>query len=138
MPLKSVGECPWCGAEIDLRTQAGVCACPVCSCTFKRNSGKWKIGIPVAILVAVLVWIFVPFHGHLAACLGASAVLIFTAKTTYHKILSGGRTDLTTGEANRHRGKSKESKWFIIAVALLLAAVLVLLLLAFGQTAKHG
>lgn len=135
MPLQSFGDCPWCGAKIDLRKKDRVCTCPVCSCTFTRNSAKWKTGIPVAVLVAVLLWIFVPFHGRLAAFVAAIAVLIFTAQTSYHKIIEGGRTDLTTGEAKRHKAKWKESKWFIIAVAVLVMAVLVLLLLGF--IAKH-
>ncbi len=127
MPMQSFGGCPWCGAKIDLRKERGVCACPVCSCKFTRNSAKWKVGIPVAVLVAVLLWIFLPFHGRLAACVAAIAVLIVTAKTSHHTILARGRTDLTTGEAKKHKAKWKESKWFIVAVALLVVAVLILL-----------
>lgn len=135
MPFQSFGDCPWCGAKIDLRKEGRVYACPVCSCTFTRNSVKWKVGIPVAFLVAVLLWIFVPVHGRLAACLAAIAVLILTAKTSDHTIISRGRTDLTIGEAKKHKAKPKESKWFIVAVTLLLVTVLVLLV--FGLIAKH-
>ena len=137
MAMQTFGECPWCGAKIDLRTEGRVCACPVCACTFTRNSAKWKVGVPVAVLAAVLLWIFVPLYGRLAACLGAIGVLILTAKTSYHTIVSRGRTDLTTGEAKKHKAKWKESKWFIVAVALLLVAVLVLIGLVFSLRVKH-
>ena len=135
MPMQSFGDCPWCGAKIDLRKEGRSYACPVCSCTFTRNSAKWKVGIPVAALVAALLWMLLPFHGRLAACLGAIAVLILTANTSHHKIVSRGRTDLTTGEAKKHKAKWKESKWFIIAVGLLLAAVLGLVV--FGLMGKN-
>ena len=129
MPLQSFGVCPWCSAKIELRTEGGVCTCPVCSCTFTRNSAKWKAGIPVAAVVGVLLWRFVPVHGRLAACVGALAVLILTALTSHHKIVSRGRTDLTAGQAKEHKAKGLESKWFIVAVALLIAAVVVLLVI---------
>jgi hypothetical protein len=129
MPLQSFGDCPWCGERIDLRKQAGVYACPVCSCTFTRNAAKWKVGIPVAILVAALLWMLVPCHGRLLAGLGAIGVLIITAKSSHHRIISRGRADLTAGEAKKHKAKWKESKWFIVAVVLLLMAVIALLVL---------
>ena len=135
MALQSFGDCPWCGATIDLRKKGRACACPVCSCTFTRNSGKWKVGIPLAILVGVPLWMFAPLHGRLAAALAAIAILILTAMTSYHKIVSRGRADLTAGEAGQHKAKGIESKWFAVAVALLLAAVLVLLV--FGLMSKH-
>ncbi len=135
MSLQSFGECPWCGAKISLRQEAGVCACPVCSCTFTRNSAKWKVGIPVALLVAGLPWIFVPSHGRVAACVAAITVLILTARIFHHTIVSRGRTDLAAGEAKQHRAKAKESTWFLVAVILLVAVVLVVLVV--GLLAKH-
>jgi hypothetical protein len=131
MAMQSFGGCPWCGARIDLRNKGRMCTCPVCACTFTRNPGKWKIGVPVAVAVAALLWIFLPVHGRLAACLGAVGILMFTANTSRHTIVSGGRTDLTAGEAKQHKAKGKESKWFIVAVALLLVTVLVVVLLGF-------
>ena len=51
MAFQSFGGCPWCGARIDLRKEGRDYACPVCGCTFNRNSGKWKVGIPLALLM---------------------------------------------------------------------------------------
>lgn len=111
MPMQSFGDCPWCGAKIDLKKEGRVCVCPVCACTFKRNPAKWKVGIPVAVGVAVPLWVFVPFHGRLIACLAAIGILILTAKSSSHKIASRGRANLTIGEAKKHKAKWKESKW---------------------------
>lgn len=134
MSMQSFGECPWCGARIDLQKVGRVCVCPVCACKFTRNPAKWKVGVPVAMLVAVLLWFFVPrlsvFATYLVAGLGAIGVLIFTAGTSHHTIVEGGRTDLTTGEAKRHKAKGHESKWFIVGVGLLLVAALFLIVLA--------
>lgn len=135
MPLQSFGECPWCGAKISLRQESRVCACPVCSCTFTRNSAKWKVGIPVALLVGVVLWLFIPSHGRMAGCVAAIMVLILTAATSHHTIVSRGRTDLAAGEASRHKAKVMESKWFMGAVVLLVAVVLVVLV--FGLLAKR-
>ena len=135
MPMQSFGDCPWCGAKIDLRKEGRSYACPVCSCTFTRNSAKWKIGIPVAVLVAVLLWVFVPHRGGLVACLGAIGILILTALAFDHKIVSRGRTDLTAGEAKEHKAKWKESRWFIIAIAVFLVAAIALSVL--WLVAKH-
>ena len=135
MPMQSFGECPWCGARIDLLKEDRVWVCPVCSCTFTRNSAKWKVGIPAAIGVAILPWIFGYSHAAIASCLGAMGVLIFTAKASHHEIVSGGRTDLAVGEAKKNKPKGKESKWFIVAVVVLLLAVL--LGLGFILIANH-
>lgn len=125
MPMQSFGDCPWCGATIDLLKEGRVWVCPVCSCTFTRNPAKWKVGIPLAVVTAVLLWVFVPAHAKLAASLGAIGVLILTAKSSHHRIVSRGRTDLTVGEAKQHKADWRESKWFIVAIAVLLLAVLV-------------
>jgi len=137
MAFQSFGDCPWCGARIDLRKEGRDYACPVCGCTFKRNSGKWKVGIPLALLIAVPLWIFVPVYGRLAAFLGLVAVLIVTAATSRHEILSRGRSDLTAGEARQHKAKWKESKWFYVVIGAVLAAALVLLTLLVVLMAKR-
>jgi len=137
MAMQSFGDCPWCGAKIDLRKEGRAYVCPVCACTFNRNPAKWKVGIPVAILVAVLLWLFVPLYGHIAALLGAIAVLIVTAKSFHHQILSRGRGDLTVGEAKQHKAEWKESKWFFVAIAVVVAAILVLMTLVFVLMAKR-
>ena len=67
MPLQSFGCCPWCGARIELRKEGRKYACPVCACTFARDTGKWKLGIPLAVFTAVLLWIFVPVYGRIAS-----------------------------------------------------------------------
>jgi hypothetical protein len=109
----------------------------VCGCTFNRNAGKWKVGIPLALLIAVPLWLFVPVYGRVAALLGAVAVLIVTAATSRHDILSRGRSDLTAGEARLHKAKWKESKWFYVVIGTVLAAVLVLLTLLVVLMAKR-
>jgi hypothetical protein len=137
MAFQSFGDCPWCGAHIELRKEGRDYVCPVCACTFSRNPAKWKVGIPAAILVACLLWIFVPLHGRIAAFFGAIAVLIATAKSFHHQILSRGRSDLTVGEAKQHKAEGKESKWFFAAIAVVLAAILVLLTLVLVLMAKR-
>ena len=129
MALQSFGDCPWCSARIDLRKEGSVYVCPVCACTFSRNSAKWQVGIPVAILVAILFWIYFPFHGRIGALLGTIAVLIVTAKSRHHRILSRGRSDLVIGEATQHKAQGKESKWFLVVIGFVVAAFLALLTL---------
>ena len=130
MAFQSFGDCPWCGAHIELRKEGRDYVCPVCACTFSRNPAKWKVGIPVATFVAILLWVFIPLHGRSAAFLGTLTVLIVTARSCRHQILSRGRSDLTVGEAKQHRAVWKESKWFPIVIAVVLAPLLVLLILA--------
>ena len=135
MALERFGDCPWGGAKIDLRKEGRAYVCPVCACAFSRNPAKWKVGIPVAILVAILLWIFVPLHGRMASLLGVIAVLIVTAKSSHHQILSRGRDDLIAKEAKQHKIERKESKWFFGAIAVVVAAILVLLTLVFVRMA---
>jgi hypothetical protein len=137
MPLQIFGACPWCGARLDLRRIDKTYTCPVCSCTFERNFSRWKIGIPVAVGVLTLLWVFVPRYGLLAAGLGAIAVLIVTAKAARHRIVSRGRSDISAGEAGRHQARLRESRWFTLIVVLLLLPLVVLLVLALARLAGH-
>jgi hypothetical protein len=125
MAMQSFGECPWCGARIELRRVERAFACPVCACTFERTRAKWWIAIPVALLVAAPVWSFVPWNGRLLAGLAAIAVLIASSLVSTTRILTQGRTDLTAGEARGHRaGRSRESRWFLVLIGILVLAAI--------------
>jgi hypothetical protein len=126
MSMQNLGDCPWCGAKISFVVQGGACVCPVCDCRFKRNSSKWKVGIPLAAVLAGLLWFFVPVYGRLAAGLGALLILIITAKNVKHTIVQSGRTDVTAVTAKAHQEKRPENKWITVGIALLLAVVLIL------------
>ena len=124
MPMQTFGDCPWCGAKIELIKKGRVWVCPVCACSFTRQAPRWKVGIPLAGGAATLIWLLLPTHAMLVATLAAIGILMVTSTSGRNSIETRGRADLTAGEARSHRAQWKESKWFLVAAAIVLAAVL--------------
>jgi hypothetical protein len=108
---------------MDLKKQAGAFTCPVCHCQFRHNWTAWLIGIPLALAVALGVFL-VAHVGMLAAVSGAVVAMGLVSRLGLYRLLSRGKDDVSPAEVEAHVPERKESAWVIILLALLLVAIL--------------
>jgi predicted RNA-binding Zn-ribbon protein involved in translation (DUF1610 family) len=53
--VKSFDLCPCCKTPIQLvNSSSGTFSCPACGCIFRHNRRKWIIGLPLAIIFALI------------------------------------------------------------------------------------
>jgi hypothetical protein len=121
MPLQSFSACPSCGSSMDMKKQNGLFTCPLCGCGFRHNWKAWIIGIPMAVGLAY--GVFMLWHsGRAAALIGAFFAFILASKMGLYKIVTERRTIPGT-KAFRPKPATKESKWFIVFLAILLLGI---------------
>lgn len=59
--MKSFDRCPGCQQQIELRRELPeqrLFSCPACGCHFCHNWRKWLLGLPFALLLALLLLYF--------------------------------------------------------------------------------
>lgn len=125
MSLRSFGRCPHCHYAMEMiKTQGGLFICPICSCMFRHNLRKWQIALPLVLVATALVYCFCGNVGVKAAVVAASIVVALTKWMSDYRIVQHG-TDISILPPRESIPESarKESKWFIILLSMLLAAI---------------
>ncbi|MDD5677016.1 MAG: hypothetical protein PHW60_03365 [Kiritimatiellae bacterium] len=112
-----------------MKKENGAFRCPLCGCRYRHNWLAWIVGIPIAVSVAIVV--FYKFHiGHLSAITGAIVAIIIVWRMGLYRLVEMGREDITVKAVQDHKPEKKESRWAIIFMVLLLAAIAAFFLFA--------
>jgi hypothetical protein len=73
MSLSSVGPCPHCQSAMEMtRHKGGLFTCPACACVFKHKYRKWRLILPL-----VLVMLAIVYNAWSAIGMGVALVAVF-------------------------------------------------------------
>jgi hypothetical protein len=102
--------------------------CPICNCEFRHNLKKWCIGLPAAIILAIVLWKFVGIPPRACAWMAAIAAIIITARIPTYLIITDGKEIDKEELASIIPPKPKESRWFLVLLFSLVAVILTILI----------
>jgi hypothetical protein len=123
---------------IVLTKQQNLFVCPVCHCEFQHNIRKWCVGLPVAAVLALVLWHFLHLGGFVVATIAAIATAFIIRRMPTYIIVTAGK-EMTNEELLKLVSpKSKESRWFLILVMIIAAIGLLLLFWSIWISVKHG
>jgi len=102
----------------------GSFVCPACDCRYRHNWLAWVVGIPVAVGVAIIVFQMIHIHT-IATFAGVIAAMMIVGGMGLYRLTAEGRKDVTVGSVQAHVPEKKESRWPIVFMGVLLAAIAV-------------
>lgn len=126
MPLTSTDSCPYCGATVVLTKHLSPFVCPTCRCEFRHNFRKWLVGIPSTLVVAIVLWRILPIPPIIIALFVPVITGLVTARIPAYTITAAGQ-QVTFADRLVTPHSSKESRWFLLMLGLLIAGILVIL-----------
>ena len=117
--LQSFGCCPCCGAKICVQKQGKHFICPVCNCQFHHRWLTWLIGIPVAVMIELLMFLLLPIN-IFTVLIFLIIVWLLISRMGLYIIVKDGRKDITSDEVENFSLTQKGNIWHTALLCVIL------------------